>query len=489
VRSRNRSRTDPELGAAATGSGNPYSRGDMELDRSQVAPRVEGGIDSPFGYKYKNELISPWNLDRPQVVIETISGVDFRGYTLIGSGALPTGSAFERVDDAWENMWQRLIEKAESPPFNYTAPTQTLTDNTAVREYFEILFPAAWNLSILHQLMNAVTYNEGMNTLSDDFRGKFRRINDLMVHFRSLRSIPMMDQLLDKFCNVVVPYNGGPIYARLHDLYHQPFTGTNPCTNWAAAIDLDQGVTSADVIKLLLDDIEEAYEELSGQAGDSASETQRTDYRQIVNIMAALGMPTLALTEKRIKVDPHAFALQFVDLFTFVDTKGVGTNKMVGYPVATTADSFIHKAFPVGYAHDWRDFIGFLPNAVLTGEVDVGGDNVIYGILRTGYGPGEASIARRVRVYTAEDGWATFNGEIDVTAADAFQNWAWEQPWFTKHMWSSKVVNSEEDEEDYIFYGPELLTEFDMRHDDLGKGLFRAIHDKAFGGFDVPVIR
>jgi hypothetical protein len=417
-----------------------------------------------------------------------MSGFDLRGYTVVGSGTLPTGSAFERVDDAWENMWLRLLEKAESPPFNYTAPTQTLNDDTAVREYFEMILGASWNLSILHQLMNLVTYNEGMNTLSDDFRGKFRRINDLMVHMRSVRSIPLIDHLLDKFCHVVLPYNGGPVYAIIHDLYEMPWTGTNPATNWGTAIDLDRGVTASDVVALMLDDIEEAYEELTGQAGDSAAEVQRADFRQIVNILAALGMPTLALSEKREVVDPELFIeLQFTELFHFYHSETADTHD-IGYPVAADAEAMIHRAFPSGYSYDWRDFISFLPSAVKDGETAAhGDDNIIYGIMckcssRTNF-------TRQHRIYTAEDGWFSKSSSMDLADVDIVQDYVWSVPWLSRHIYGSKAIAHEDPEEDFWLYGPGMYREFDQRHDDLGKGLFRAIHESQYGGFDVPVIR
>jgi hypothetical protein len=459
------------------------------MDRNVLKNREDSTITDPIGKDvYHNELISPWNVDRPQVVIETLGRFSMRGYALVGSGTLIDGTRLQRLDKAWLVMWERLREKAEIPPFNYTAPTATLTDYKAVYEREEIIFPHAWNLSMLQQMMNAVTYNEGMSTLTDDFRGKYRRISDLMEHYRSLLTIDLTNMLLDKFCHLVTPYEGGPLYAMLFDTYSQPWTGSNPATNWTTAIDLDRGVTDSDVVKILLDDIEEAWEEVSGQAGDSSAESQRTDYRQIRNLMAALGFPSLKLPERRALNDPGLWAeLQFCELFQFYHNEDLDKHD-IAFPVFDDVDKVIHRAFPVGYKYDWRDFIGFLPYAVKDGETeDHQSDNVVFGMVHRG--PAHNAMYRTHRIYTAEDEWFTTEGALDLADADGLQAYIWSMPWVSKHIYSSKAIAHEEAEEDYWLYGPGQYEEFDMRADNIGRNLFRVIHDKQFGGYDVPIIR
>jgi hypothetical protein len=425
-------------------------------------------------------------MDRPQVVIETRAGINFAGKRTVGSGDVPTGSTYVRVLSAWSKLFSQLLRKAERPPHNYTSPNTTLADATNhPLIYHEIQFAAAWNWRMLDQLRNACEHNEGMQTLSDDFHGKFRRHNDLGNDLRTLYAPPFIDMLLDKFCNLVVPYEGGPVFGILLDLSAEEFHGTPGLTNWTAAIDLDRGVTSGDVVKLILDDIELAVAELRRESSDADF---NSDVRILENMYAALGIPNLKLPESRMRVDPGLWTeLQFCELFTFEDTQGAGTDKDIGYPVCSTLDGQIHRAFPKSYTPDWRDFVGFLPSAVKVGETDEGGDNVIYGILTPGGLPGD--FFRLHRVYTAEDGWFSTQSAVDMSAADSVQDAIWKYPWVTKHIWGSKCVGVQDPEEDYFIYGPGEFVEFDMRHDDLAKGLFRMIHQQEFGGFDVPIVQ
>jgi hypothetical protein len=333
--------------------------------------------------------------------------------------------------------------------------------------------------------MQSVQYNEAMHTLIDDFSGKYRRINDLMNAFRGVRCLPLISQLIDKFCQVVVPYSGGPILAHLMEHYMLNWGTSNPSTNWGVAIDLDRGVSSTDVIKLLLDDIEESFEEISGESSDSED---RNDYRLIVNIMAALGFPTAVVPEVRVKEDfPLWSYLQFYDLFCFYDTKGAGQDTAHYHPVAADVDAQIHRAFPAGYACDFRDWIGFWPNASKSTEHEAGADNIVYGIMRPGAVAGDHKLAHRV--YTSEDGWFSTIGSLDLTAADTLQDYIWSMPWVTKHIFGAMAISSEDPEEEYFIYGAnKLANECVLVHDHLGEGYYIALQKKEFGGFDVPVI-
>jgi hypothetical protein len=350
----------------------------------------------------------------------------------------------------------------------------------------EHAFTAAWNLRVLNALMQAVNYNEGMLTLMDDFAGKYRRINDMMNVWRGVRVIPLIDQLLDKFCRVVVPYPGGPIFAQLVE--HATLNwGTNNTTNWAVAIDLDRGVTAADVVKLLLDDIEYSFEEITGQSSDA---DDKADYRLIANILAALGFPTLKLEETRVEENPALWSeLQFFERFDFFDTKGVGADTCHYHPLAADAEASIHRACPKDYPLDWRDFIGFMPNAAMFSEVETADDNVLYGIMRASATSGY-QVKHLHRVYTPEDGWFSTIGALDLTAADSIQDYIWSMPWITRHIFGAMAISSEEPEEEYFMYGPGMdsVKEWIQVHDHLGEGLYIALHRKEFGGFDLPVI-
>jgi hypothetical protein len=332
--------------------------------------------------------------------------------------------------------------------------------------------------------MQATPYNEGMHTLMDDFAGKYRRINDLMTAFRGVITLPLIDRIIDKFCKVVVPYPGGPIYATLLSHYELNW-GSSAAHDWAVAIDLDRGVTGTDVVKILLDDIEASYEEITGQSADA---NDKADYRLIDNAMAVLGFGTCKVPEIRVEVDPLYFEyIQFHNLFTFVDDQGVGADTMEGYPVADALSSVIHRSWPDGYTPDYLDFCGILPNAVKASEVGLAADNVIYGVLPVS--PYTSGFIPCHRVYTPEDGWFSTAGVLDLTAADTLQDYIWDMPWVTKHIYGSKAIGVQDPEEDYWVYGPSMPFETLMPHDHLGEGLFLAYHKSEYGGFDVPVAR
>jgi hypothetical protein len=340
-----------------------------------------------------------------------------------------------------------------------------------------------WNLVQLNALMQAVFYNEGMQTLMDDFSGKFRRINDLITAFRGIRCLPLIGKIIDKFCKVCVPHPGGPIFASLMEHYGLNF-GTNSTTNWGVAMDLDRGVTAGDVIKLILDDIELSFEEITGQSSDAGD---RADYRLIVNIMAALGFPTAVVPERRLEVDGAMWSeMQFYELFAFFDTKGIGDDTQHFHPVVDSADDVIHRACPSDYTLDFLDFIGFLPSACSVTE-DTSGDYVLYGILNTS----PTTPSKLVhRVYTPEDGWFSTVSALDLTAADSLQDYIWSMPWITRHIFGAMAISSEDPEEEYFLYGPGMMRnqEWIQQHDHIGEAYYLALHKSEYGGFDIPII-
>jgi hypothetical protein len=450
------------------------------MDRAFTAPVMIEPVSSPYGYNYKLPIYDELVADRAQVVIRTMGSPKLNGFIGYGGGDYSSGFA-ERADDFLEDVFTRLVEKCESPPFNYTPSTQTLNDNTAVRYREEHVLTSVWNLVQLNALMQATQYNEGMNTLVDDFAGKYRRINDLMVAWRGIRTIPLINQIIDKYCRVMVPWPGGPILATLLD-HNDLYWGTSdPSTDWAAAIDLDRGVTSGDVLKLLLDDIEESYEEVSGQSSDT---DYRSDYRLITNIMAALGFGTVQIPERRLEVNYPMWAYQqFHELFIFLDTKGVGADTIHGHPVAADADANIHRTFPAEYALDKLDFCGIWPWAVRDTEDETSTSNVVHGMLR--HSPEYGTLLHRV--YTQEDGWFSTAGTLDLTAADSLQDYIWSMPWVTRHVFGAMAISSEDPEEEYFSYGVGKLKELIMPMDHMYEGLWIALHS-ADQGYDVPMI-
>jgi hypothetical protein len=455
------------------------------MDRAYTAPVEVSRVENPFGYTYRLPQTSAVLLDRPQVVIQTIASPTLLGYRAVGSGTLPTGSFYERLEEAWEGMFVRLVEKCEAPPFNYTPATQELTDPTTLRFYHEHCLHIGFNLVILNALMQGVYYCEGMNTLADDFSGKYRRINDLLGWARSLVCLPLISNIIDKFARVVVPYPGGPIYAELMEAILLNWGSSDGITNWSAAIDLDRGVTSSDVVKLLLDDVERSYEEISGESADAED---KADYRLIRNIMTALGFPTMVVPERRIEENaPMWEYLQFYELFAFHDNKGAGTDTVHYHPIAADAESQIHRATPVGYVRDALDFMGIRANAAKASEVEPSGDNVVYGVLGL---PMATTYGKKLhRVYTPEDGWFSTIGDLDLTAADSLQDYIWAQPWNTKHIFGAMAISSEDPEEQYFVYGPGRQEEWIQVHDHLAECYRVGLYRKEHGGFDVPEIR
>jgi hypothetical protein len=377
-------------------------------------------------------------------------------------------------------MFTRLVEKCEAPPFNYSPSTQTLDDPSRLRFYHEHVYHIGHQLTVLNALQQAVMYNEGMHTLADDFSGKYRRINDLMGRARGLRTMPLVSQMIDKYSRVIVPKPGGSIYAELMEAAGLTYYSYSP-NDWTTAIDLDRGVTASDVVKLILDDVEGSLKEIQGESGDV---TVNADYRMIVNIMSALGFPTLVVPERRVEEDHLMWEfLQFHNLFEFHDNKGIGTDKHAFYPYAGDAESTIPITFPAGYADDWRDWIGWRANASMYGEPNVGASNMIYGVMQKSPNTWIPS----VRVYTQEDGWVTHDGDLDLTDVTGVQAFTWSQPWFVDHVWSAAAIYSEETEEEY-FYAQQRGEEYMILHDHLGEGLYLALHKKEYGGFDVPLI-
>jgi hypothetical protein len=453
-----------------------------QMSRSYTAPIDASIKDSVFGWKYRLPTTNAILQDRPQVVIQSMQSPKLNGFTVIDEGALPTGSFFSRVDSNWAGMFEKLLAKVEIPPANYTPATQSLTDTGNLRYEAEHALCSGINLTILRALMQGIFYNEGMNTLMDDFAGKYRRINDLCNAWAGVRVPPFVNMLIDKFARVCVPYAGGPIYTYLLEHYGLNW-GTNSATNWGVAIDLDRGVTSDDVVRILLNDIELSYEELMGQSTDA---DDKADLRLIQNIYGVLGMPTLVIPDRRVEVDPAWWAeMQFYELFCFLDNKGEGTDTAHYHPLAVDAEAQIHRAHPQGYNWDWRDEIGFLPNAAMYSEIEDTDSNVVYGILRKGV---SGYVKPVHRVYTPEDGWFSTTGNLDLTAADSLQDYIWMMPWVTKHIFGAMAISSEDPEEQYFMYGPNVDVEWVQPHDHIGENLNLMLHKKEYGGFDVPLI-
>jgi hypothetical protein len=288
------------------------------------------------------------------------------------------------------------------------------------------------NLTVLNCLMQATNYNLGMHTLIDDFAGKYRRINELMGIVRGRRGIELISRLIEKFSPPVVPYPGGPIYAELWS-YANLNWYNNQVTDWLVAIDIDRGVTSGDVIKLILDDTLLSLKEIMGESGDTTTDQ---DYRLIANILAALGFSTVRVPEVRLSSNPAMWEhLQFDELFGFMDNKGAGADTWHYKPVAGSVDAQIHRFHPKGYTTDYLDFIGYLPNAAYATEVT--DNDLVYGCLPLGLnGPGNIQAHR---IYTIEDGWFSTWGAMDLTAADTLQDFIWSAPWITKHRYSSML--------------------------------------------------
>jgi hypothetical protein len=467
-------------------------RSPQELDRRQHAPVDIQRLENPFGFTYHNEPFSQHVQDRPTVVLETRSCPTVLGQQGLGVAPAGTRIAFMNTADIspWFTMFNRLIEKCELPPYNYTPSTQELTSSLNFYKRFNQTLYGAWNLKILNQLRQLVMVNEGMYTLYDDFAGKYRRISELIDLYRSIRVFPLIDRILDKYCNVLQPYPGGPIYAQLLDAPRDSdFAGTNPCTQWTVAIDLDRGVTSADVVKKLLDDIQSVWYEMMGQ---SVNADFNTDQRLISNIMGALGFPTLKLELGDVRVDPLMFSmLQFHGLFCFDDNQGAGADTQILYPVWSDVDDTAHLTWPAGYHFDDLDFMGILPYAGNALEQAISGQDVAcWGVISPGLWldlDGDAQVVKAHRVHTIEDGWTSTLGNVDMSAADTVQDYIWKYPWISRHMYGPTAVGVQESEELYWYYGPEQFQEYDVRLDDFAIGYYVALHRKEYGGFDVPV--
>lgn len=420
--------------------------------------------DPVLEYQYRDNETFTEKFDQIEVMTR-YRRFDCRGYSeVFGNGsALLANSAIYDIDaNFWPNVYPFLHEMAQKRD-GYKATSETLNNTWTDRVRIAFILSVKCNARILWSAYHAALVNEGMKSMIPGFQGRRSRLLRILEMTNTIIYPSAWDKVIDYWSKLYTPYQNGPVIINYFSLDPyisagaglQPASGTS--TVWAA---LPDWTSSTDVGNLMAD-LELALGVLTRFNINDAN--TKSDFRNVNSIYAMMGMPTPQTGVSGLVVDPARFQAEFRRYgYLYNDTKGAGVDHHIYWPDIRGNQDALINIDTEGLPFDELDSIGAKGLYAFDADDDdtpgytpESNDLTEFGIVH-GDGWLTAGMASNVKaiptqIYTREDGWAELLRELDYTSASGVQAHLWGVPDITVHPDGWRVINSEENEEGYVF--------------------------------------
>jgi hypothetical protein len=350
-----RENTAVDAGPAPTASG-PAAGGITPLgavtttETVKDVPQVSQMASYPtdFGYIFHDLKYEDPNVNQVQFYARILR------YSLTGYfGATPAGIGFERIDDFYTTLYDKLLSKAVIRD-GYRHLPDTLATNITTEALFGLWVGEVVNVRAVRALIDSISWNDATITLRGELSRKYRRAVEVWNDLSTFQ-IPMVYTMHAMLHPVVSDQPGGAVIFSLvnNSVYFNALgsQGTPGCyVDWTRADDI---VLNSSNIDDILCEAEAAVQILRNETfvkaltGANAGFTYTTGYQADIKyfftLMHELVYPSGLPEPGQIVVDPGEFQqILYGDaIYGYYAKKTVGVvdNRYpVGYPFVTGAN-------------------------------------------------------------------------------------------------------------------------------------------------------
>lgn len=419
-----------------------------------VSPHVAG----PLGYGFRNIESFQDNADRIQFMF-VAKKFDIRSIhnNAENGSVVPEYSTLQwMTDHFWADIYPNMWNKAQRRD-GYRSLVATLNTPLMPVYYTNLAVAISINVRVLQTIKNSLLVNQALRTCLAAFEG-LEGIIDTCVEESSRLIYPAaLTPLVEYWSTVYSSYPGGPIVANYFDYqdtedYWPAAVGT--FTAWASA--LPNLNVAADVEAMIADNLLALSILLDYNVTAGNNLDDQTNYLSLADMLGigAQNPSTPALT-----TDVQKWIEQWqVGAFTFLDSKGLGTDTFIGSPDIRGSEESLININPMGLSFPEGDLFWVGGKGLYAFEFDdddtpcytaAANDITGFGMVAPSYLNGDEVIAVIVDIYNREDGWVILPATLDFTDAAGLQSYLWSAPHITVHPESWRVIMSEEAEEAY----------------------------------------